>query len=147
MKASIQREKGFTLIEILVSLTILAIVIIAFVPIFTQAAIHNKINGNMLKTNEAAHVVASDYGSLSDIHGQITLLPRCSESSSSNSINLGNKTIGDTNYDTRVELCKYETGGVKNLVQAVFITQIHGNPKQEGEARKFLPEVSENVQN
>ncbi|VVM32972.1 type II secretion system protein [Terribacillus sp. AE2B 122] len=147
MKVSIQREKGFTLIEILVSLTILSIVIIAFVPIFTQAAIHNKINGNMLKTNEAAHVVASEYENLSDFQEKITRLPICSESSSSNSIHLGNKTIGDTNYDTRVELCKYETSGVKNLVQAVFITLANDNPEQEGEARKFLLEVSTNAQN
>ncbi|MFP7477937.1 Tfp pilus assembly protein FimT/FimU [Terribacillus saccharophilus] len=147
MKLSIQREKGFTLIEILVSLTILAIVIITFVPIFTQAAIHNKINGNMLKTNEAAHVVASEYENLSDIQGPFTQLPICSKSSHSPSIHLGNKTIGDSNYDTRVELCKFETGGVKNLVQAVFITQAPGNPEQEGEARKFLLEVNTNAQN
>ncbi|SDD15534.1 prepilin-type N-terminal cleavage/methylation domain-containing protein [Terribacillus halophilus] len=142
----IQREQGFTLVEILVSLTILAIIIIAFVPIFTQAAIHNKINGNILKTNEAAHLVASKYENLADIQGLTGQLPSCDNSEKEIPL-VREELIGDTKYKTAVTLCKYETGGVENLIQATFITRSLSNPVQEGEARKFIPEVSANEQN
>ncbi|WP_077308354.1 pilus assembly FimT family protein [Terribacillus halophilus] len=130
-------EKGFTLIEIMVSLTILAIVIVAFVPMFTQAAMHNKINGNTLKTNEAAHVVAAEYEKISDLDITASQLASCSSAKKSKLPNF-TKTIGGKTYTVDVDVCRYETGQVENLVKAVFTTTNGERPETKGIARKFL---------
>jgi prepilin-type N-terminal cleavage/methylation domain-containing protein len=129
-------EKGFTLIEIMVSLTILAIVIVAFVPMFTQAAMHNKINGNTLKTNEAAHVVAAEYEKISDLNVTVSQLKSCSSTEKSKPPFM--KTIGGKTYTVHVDVCRYETGQVENLVKAVFTTTNEESPETKGIARKFL---------
>lgn len=146
LKKIVFKEQGFTLIEILVSMTILAIIIITFVPIFTQAAIHNKVNGNKLKTNEAAQVVASNYQRLSDLGLQTARLPSCPETIDE-SLN-GKEEIGDRNYSVKVNLCKFDTDHIDGLVLAVFTTQSIGQkPATTGVARKFLMEADSNVQN
>ncbi|QXE00568.1 prepilin-type N-terminal cleavage/methylation domain-containing protein [Terribacillus sp. DMT04] len=146
MKSYKLNEKGFTLIEILVSLTILAIVIVAFVPMFTQAAMHNKINGNTLKTNEAAHVVAAEYEKISDLNVSVSQLASCSSAEKSK-LPPFKKTIGGKKYTVYVDVCRYETGQVENLVQAVFTTTNEERPETKGIARKFLTVGETNVQN
>ncbi|MFP7493482.1 type II secretion system protein [Terribacillus saccharophilus] len=149
MKKNVCKEQGFTLVEIMVSMTILAIIIIAFVPIFTQAAIHNKVNGNKLKANEAAQVAASDYDEQTDLNLgiQIANLPSCPSTIDEQTLDAERK-IGDKSYIVKVNLCNYKTGNVENLVQAVFTTRtIDENPATTGVARKFLTGGDSDAQN
>ncbi|MFS0561871.1 type II secretion system protein [Terribacillus sp. 179-K 1B1 HS] len=143
MKDIVHKQRGFTLLEILVGLTILAFVITAFIPIFTQAAIHNRVNGDTLKTNEAAQVVASQFHSLTDVQrkiGKSAPLQSCSNQQLADAIEFPEEeVIGDISYKVRVSLCAFDQGDVENLIQAVFtIENAAEKPVTEGTARKFL---------
>ncbi|PAD36432.1 prepilin-type N-terminal cleavage/methylation domain-containing protein [Terribacillus saccharophilus] len=138
-----KEQHGFTLIEILVSITILAIIIIAFIPMFTQAAIHNRVNGESLRTNEAAQVVASKFETLSDIQkiiGNTSTLAECSSQQALETVSLPkNEVVGGTPYQSKVTLCKYNENNVTGLIQAEFEVQNSENtPVTRGTAIKFL---------
>jgi prepilin-type N-terminal cleavage/methylation domain-containing protein len=141
VKDKIRKQDGFTLLEILVSLMVLGFVIIAFIPFITQAAIHNRVNGETLKTNEAAQMVASEYRFLDQVGNIHTSLPNCPNTAE---INLESSTIGEVSYATTVTLCNFEKQDVDNLVQAVFTVRSEDNQLDaEGTARKFLLEAGD----
>ncbi|MGG1593724.1 type II secretion system protein [Terribacillus saccharophilus] len=138
-----KEQHGFTLLEILVSITILAIVIIAFIPIFTQAAIHNRVNGETLRSNEAAQVVAAKFETLLDIQkiiGNTASLVECSSQPVPKAVPFPEvERVGDTNYEVNVSLCDYNEGNVTGLTQAIFsVKNTENSPVSEGTAIKFL---------
>lgn len=138
-----KEQHGFTLLEILVSITILAIVIIAFIPIFTQAAIHNRVNGETLRSNEAAQVVAAKFETLLDIQkiiGNTSALAECSSQPVPKALPFREvERVGNTNYEVNVSLCNYNEGNVTGLTQAIFsVENTENSPVLEGTAIKFL---------
>lgn len=50
MKESFQTEKGFTLLEVLLSIILLFIILTSFIGFFTQSALFNQKNDQKLKT-------------------------------------------------------------------------------------------------
>lgn len=54
MKENFHSQKGLTLVEVLVSIVLLAIILTSFMGFFTQSAIFNKKNGEKLSTMQTA---------------------------------------------------------------------------------------------
>ena len=141
MKDSFHSQKGLTLVEVLVSIVLLAIILTSFISFFTQSALFTKKNDQKLDTMQTAQKVVN----LVEI--EITkqdlienLIINSSEQVIKTSLTkteiegLINDNI-DPRYDVRVEISKNSS---QNLIMFKIIVQDPTNTGNKSETYTYI---------
>ncbi|WP_346206418.1 prepilin-type N-terminal cleavage/methylation domain-containing protein [Caldifermentibacillus hisashii] len=128
-------NKGLTLIELLVSLTLISIILISFFYFFIQGAKSNQVSEEIIDATALAQTYMEKFYRISKEHTYISGLATIREDEGFNQVSSNIFKKSENNYYLKLELLQPSTSGISVVRLSVFSDETEKNLKAQMESR------------